>query len=73
MIGNLLKSEVRRIVKEYDLVIVDKKDFIGICFIGECYFNEFLLNYLFVKEGDMRCLDGIFIKFYFGLMNYIIG
>jgi len=72
-IGNLPKSEVRRIAREHDLATADKKDSTGICFIGERHFNEFLLNYLPAKEGDMRRLDGTFIKRHFGLMNYTIG
>ncbi|VEU82300.1 tRNA 2-thiouridine(34) synthase MnmA [Acholeplasma hippikon] len=72
-IGHLPKEEVRRIAKEADLATATKKDSTGICFIGERHFNEFLSNYLPAKEGDMRRLDGTYIKKHYGLMNYTIG
>ncbi|HHW80024.1 MAG TPA: tRNA 2-thiouridine(34) synthase MnmA [Acholeplasmataceae bacterium] len=72
-IGNLDKSEVRKIAKELDLATADKKDSTGICFIGERHFTDFLSNYLPAKKGDMRKLDGTFVKTHYGLMNYTIG
>lgn len=72
-IGHLTKSEVRKLAKEADLITAEKKDSTGICFIGERHFAEFLSNYLPAKEGDMRRLDGTYIKKHFGLMNYTIG
>lgn len=45
-IGNLMKSEVRRIAKEHGLATSEKKDSTGICFIGKRDFKDFLSNYL---------------------------
>jgi len=72
-IGNLKKEEVRKIANNLNLKVANKKDSTGICFIGERKFNEFLSNYLPSKKGDMRRLNGDFIKNHFGLMNYTIG
>lgn len=72
-IGHLEKDKVRELALEAGLATATKKDSTGICFIGERHFNEFLSNYLPAKEGDMRRLDGTYIKKHYGLMNYTIG
>ena len=72
-IGHLDKKEVREIAKREGLATALKKDSTGICFIGERHFNEFLSNYLPAQPGDMRTLEGAYVKKHSGLMNYTIG
>lgn len=72
-IGNIDKKEVRKIALEQDLATAKKKDSTGICFIGERHFNEFLSNYLPAMPGEMKKLDGTYMKNHQGLMNYTIG
>lgn len=72
-IGHLDKKEVRKIAIEQGLHTATKKDSTGICFIGERHFNEFLSNYLPAQPGDMKRLDGTYVKPHQGLMNYTIG
>ena len=50
-LGDIDKTEVRRIAHELELVVADKKDSTGVCFIGERNFKEFLNNYLPAKQG----------------------
>lgn len=50
-IGELNKSEVRKIATELDLVTADKKDSQGLCFIGKVRLPEFLQQKLEPKEG----------------------
>ncbi len=50
-IGELQKSEVRRIASEQDLVTAEKKDSQGLCFIGKVRLPEFLQQKLQPKEG----------------------
>ncbi|MEH6659087.1 tRNA 2-thiouridine(34) synthase MnmA [Leeuwenhoekiella marinoflava] len=50
-IGNLQKSEVRKIAKEQDLVTAEKKDSQGLCFIGKVRLPDFLQQKLKPKEG----------------------
>jgi tRNA-specific 2-thiouridylase len=64
---------VREIAKREGLATAFKKDSTGICFIGERHFSDFLSNYLPAQPGDMRQLDGSFVKKHRGLMNYTIG
>ena len=52
-IGDMEKSEVRKIAEEYDLITAKKKDSTGICFIGERNFKNFLKNYLPNQPGDV--------------------
>jgi len=52
-IGDLLKSEVRRIAHEADLPSADKKDSQGICFVGKVDLPTFLQQKLKSVEGDV--------------------
>lgn len=50
-LADIPKSEVRRIAKELNLVVAEKKDSTGVCFIGERNFKEFLKNYIPAQPG----------------------
>lgn len=52
-LGDIDKTEVRRLARELELDIADKKDSTGVCFIGERNFKEFLNNYLPAQSGDI--------------------
>ena len=73
-IGDMNKSEVRKIAEEYDLVTANKKDSTGICFIGERNFRNFLKNYLPNQPGDIVNIEtNEVVGKHVGLMNYTIG
>lgn len=72
-VGELHKSEVRRIAAEIKLPNATKKDSTGICFIGERPFREFLNRYLPTKPGPMVLPDGKRIGEHIGLSFYTIG
>ena len=73
-VGEMEKSEVRKIAHEYDLITADKKDSTGICFIGERNFKKFLENYLPNNPGDIVNVDtGEVLGKHIGLMYYTIG
>lgn len=72
-LGELEKSEVRRIAKEAGLATAEKKDSTGVCFIGEKNFKEFLSNYLPAQPGKMVAEDGTVMGEHAGLMYYTIG
>ena len=57
-IGNLEKTEVRRIAAEAHLPNHAKKDSTGICFIGERPFRECINRYLPREPGPIRTPDG---------------
>ena len=72
-VGELEKSEVRRIAEENKLITFDKKDSTGICFIGERDFKSFLQRYLPAQPGEMQTSDGQVVGLHDGLMYYTLG
>ncbi len=50
-IGELLKSEVRKIAAEQNLITAEKRDSQGLCFIGKVRLPEFLQQKLAPKDG----------------------
>ena len=73
-LGNIDKTEVRRIAHELNLEIADKKDSTGICFIGERNFREFLKNYIPANKGNIVDIEtNRVIGTHEGVMYYTIG
>jgi tRNA-specific 2-thiouridylase len=72
-VGELPKTEVRRIAAEVGLPNARKKDSTGICFIGERPFREFLNRYLAHTPGPMRDDRGRLIGEHVGLSFYTLG
>ena len=73
-LGNITKPEVRKIAEEQNLIVADKKDSTGICFIGERNFQNFIHNFLKKNPGDIVDIKtGKVIGKHDGLMNYTIG
>ena len=72
-VGELQKSEVRRIAARQGFANAAKKDSTGICFIGERDFNKFLSRYLPAQPGEIRSPDGESLGRHHGLMYYTLG
>ena len=72
-VGELKKSEVRRIALEAGLPNHAKKDSTGICFIGERPFREFLNRYLPKAPGAIVDERGRTLGEHIGLAFYTIG
>jgi tRNA-specific 2-thiouridylase len=72
-LGELKKSEVRRIALEAGLPNHAKKDSTGICFIGERPFRDFLNRYLPKAPGPIVDDSGKTIGEHIGLAFYTIG
>lgn len=56
-IGHLLKSEVRELAKQWNLLNADRKDSQGICFLGKFRYRDFLKAHLGTQEGDFIELE----------------
>jgi tRNA-specific 2-thiouridylase len=72
-VGELPKTEVRRIAADVGLPNAKKKDSTGICFIGERPFREFLNRYLAHTPGPIRDDRGRKIGEHVGLSFYTLG
>ncbi|HCY61455.1 MAG TPA: tRNA 2-thiouridine(34) synthase MnmA [Oxalobacteraceae bacterium] len=72
-LGEIPKTEVRRIAEEIGLPNAAKKDSTGICFIGERPFREFLNRYLSFKPGPMKTPEGDVVGEHVGLSFYTLG
>ncbi len=72
-VGELHKTEVRRIAEEMKLPNAKKKDSTGICFIGERPFREFLNRYIAKEPGPIKNPKGQTIGQHVGLSFYTLG
>jgi tRNA-specific 2-thiouridylase len=72
-VGELPKTEVRRLAAEIGLPNAHKKDSTGICFIGERPFREFLNRYLANAPGPIKDDRGRVVGEHVGLSFYTLG
>jgi len=72
-LGELEKSDVRKIAETARLPNFDKKDSTGLCFIGERKFKTFLNEFLLAKPGEIRTPEGEKLGKHDGLMFYTLG
>jgi tRNA-specific 2-thiouridylase len=72
-VGELHKTEVRRIAADIGLPNAKKKDSTGICFIGERPFREFLNRYIQKEPGPIKDERGRVIGQHQGLSFYTLG
>jgi tRNA-specific 2-thiouridylase len=72
-LGEIPKTEVRRIAQALQLPNAAKKDSTGICFIGERPFREFLNRYLPTKPGPIKTPEGQILGQHQGLSFYTLG
>jgi len=72
-VGELLKTEVRRIALEIGLPNAKKKDSTGICFIGERPFRDFLNRFIAKEPGLIKNDKGHIIGEHVGLSFYTLG
>ncbi len=73
-LADLEKEEIRKIAKEANIPVADKKDSTGICFIGKRNFPDFISNYLEEKPG--KIVDeqtGEIVGDHRGALFYTIG
>ena len=72
-VGELRKTEVRRIADEIGLPNAKKKDSTGICFIGERPFRDFLNRYIAKAPGPIKNDRGRVLGEHVGLSFYTLG
>ena len=72
-IGEINKTEIRKMALEIGLPNAKKKDSTGICFIGERPFREFLNKYIDAQPGPIKDDRGRVIGEHMGLSFYTLG
>jgi tRNA-specific 2-thiouridylase len=73
-LGELEKSEIRRMAREAGLATADKKDSQGICFIGEVRMADFLRAYVPERPGAIvSASDGRELGRHRGLHYFTLG
>ncbi len=72
-VGGMLKPDVRREAEERGLVVADKPDSQGVCFIGEINMTAFLQERIPKKPGKIVTTDGVIVGDHDGIAFYTIG
>lgn len=72
-LGELTKPEVRRLAKKFGLVTANKKESMGICFVGKVGIKEFLSQYVEQKLGPIIDQNGQVVGQHDGAIFYTIG
>jgi len=73
-VGNMNKSQVKQIARESGLPhVLQKKESMGICFIGKRDFGPFLKEYISAKYGEVRTLAGQKLGTHDGSFQYTVG
>lgn len=72
-VGDIPKSEVRRIADEIKLPNAKKPDSQGICFVGEIDVNAFIEAFVGENRGDIIDTEGKVLGQHRGLYFYTIG
>ncbi len=72
-LGDLTKPEVREIAKKFKLVTADKKESMGICFVGKVSIKDFLKQYVEEKPGLIINQSGKQVGIHDGALFYTIG
>lgn len=72
-VGNLKKTEVRILAKNFKLPVADKKDSQGICFLGAVDLKDFLKHYIKEKKGNVINEQGENIGNHDGVFFYTLG
>jgi len=73
-IGHLTKLQVRQIANEANLIIANKAESMGLCFVGEKNkFADFLGEYIDNTPGEIRTIDGHVIGMVWYGMVVVVG
>tara|TARA_Y100000590_G_scaffold470718_1_gene668376 strand:- start:4675 stop:5814 length:1140 start_codon:yes stop_codon:yes gene_type:complete len=74
-LGDLEKSETRKIAHDLDLFIADKPDSQDICFVQDGHYSSLVNNLLpkSIDHGEIIDLDGNKLAMHSGISNYTIG
>jgi tRNA-specific 2-thiouridylase len=73
-LGGMAKPDVRKKAAELGLITAEKKDSVGICFVGEVGIKEFLQNFVTTEPGSIvEKSSGTTVGTHDGALYYTIG
>jgi tRNA-specific 2-thiouridylase len=72
-LGKLKKEKVRMLAKKAGLVVADKKDSQGVCFLGKFDFKEFLQQHIPSQKGEIVDVNGVVVGEHEGVWFYTLG
>ena len=72
-LGSYTKPQVRQLAKEFKLVTADKKESMGICFVGKVGIKDFLKIYIKERPGKIIDQAGNQVGTHEGALFYTIG
>ncbi|OGZ58279.1 MAG: tRNA 2-thiouridine(34) synthase MnmA [Candidatus Spechtbacteria bacterium RIFCSPHIGHO2_02_FULL_43_15b] len=72
-VGEYMKSDVRKLAREFNLPNATRKDSQGICFIGKLEVSDFLKDFIPDKEGPIVNAKGKIVGEHKGLHYYTLG
>ncbi len=74
-LGEIIKSEARKIASDNGFINADKKDSQDICFIKDGRYTEFIENYTqkSYPEGDFIDTEGNYLGKHKGIIRYTVG
>jgi len=72
-LADLTKDEVREMALKQNLITADKKDSVGICFVGERNLKDFLNRFLSFSKGDIKDENGNIVGEHQGSILYTEG
>jgi len=72
-VGNLNKTEVRKLAMKFKIPVAEKKDSQGICFLGAVDLKKFLKHYIKEKKGKVLDENENEIGFHNGAVFHTLG
>lgn len=72
-LGYLLKKQVRELARRLQLPNCERAESMGICFVGERRYRDFLQEYLLAKPGEIIDLEGRVLGQHQGVIYYTYG
>lgn len=72
-LGDMQKSEVRAMAHDLGLPVANKKDSVGICFIGEKNMADFLAQEIPPRQGPIVTTDRQVVGLHDGVVPFTIG
>lgn len=74
-IGSMLKRDVKQLAQDIGLeAVAQKRESVGICFVGKRNFSDFMSDYIAPTPGDFVNIEtGEIVGHHRGIHNYTIG